>query len=109
MRGTLLGKLMNPYENTQRAELRINNRLVMGVSTTSKLASEGEVLSFLKEMVALLEAPRTLRKRSFSECVNEGLNPNPNPPGVLYSLGSPDDIKRKADASAGRIIEAWRA
>lgn len=41
----------------RRVEMRVSGRLLLGVSTPSPLETPGELLAFLKEVVAMMESP----------------------------------------------------
>jgi hypothetical protein len=41
----------------RRVEMRVSGRLLLGVSTSSPLETPGELLAFLKEVVAMMESP----------------------------------------------------
>ena len=46
---------MNDIMN--RVEMRVSGRLLLGVSTTGPLETPGELLAFLKEVVAMMATP----------------------------------------------------
>lgn len=53
---------------------------------------------------------KTLRfvGKSFEDCVAQKLNPNPDEGGLLFPLGTREEIREKARAAAQRIIKAMR-
>lgn len=49
----------------------------------------------------------TSKKKTFADCVEKGLNPNPNPPGELKSLGCLADIRSAAKKGFERMKRAF--